>query len=464
MEEIKVSIIMPCLNAGEYIGEAIESILHQTLKEIELNIVDAGSIDNTLEIIKIYQKNDDRIVFLHSDQKSLGYQYNLGIQNARGKYIGFVESDDYIHAQMYEKMYDMAEQEHLDFAKSDFSMFIGERKKQLLLKYSILLSKGDGVYGKAICPADYPEFMKRDVNIWNGIYNREFLLKNQIFFNTTQGAAFQDLGFVIKSFVSAKKIMYMKIPSYYYRKDNMAASVYNHSDHIRFVMNEFRCAWEYMKERSIKSPFRAVVFKRCFGMFCAYFDYSRFHGGFDKTLQEDVPLFMHYLAECYKELDYFEIRENQLDASLSLSVLENMDCFETVRYSIDSSERNMKINFFNKVRKRSLIIFGAGENGTAMYAFLRKNRVETVLCFCDNDRSKAGTKIMGEICILPDMLQEQFRERLHEILFIVAVESYFSDICRQLEKLGVNRKNIILYTSILPHNAFEINMEDYSNE
>ena len=166
MEEIKISVIMPCLNAGEFIGEAIESILCQTLNEIELNIIDSGSTDNTLEVIEEYQKKDNRIVLLHSDQKSLGYQYNLGMQNARGKYIGFVESDDYIHTQMYEKMYEIAEYECLDFVKSDFHMFIGNRKEQLLLKYSILLSKGDKVYGKVICPTDYPEFIKRDVNIW----------------------------------------------------------------------------------------------------------------------------------------------------------------------------------------------------------------------------------------------------------------------------------------------------------
>ena len=269
MKEIKISVIMPCLNSEKYISEAIESVLNQTLKEIELNIVDAGSTDNTLEIIENYRQRDDRVVLLHSDQKSMGYQYNMGIQNAKGKYIGFVESDDYIHEEMYERMFEAAEQNEIDFVKSDFDMFIGGKDSRLFLNYAVLSSRGKSIYEKVISPADYPEFIKRDVNIWNGIYNREFILINQVSFSATKGASFQDLGFVIKSFVSAKKIMYLQNPSYFYRKDNANASVYNRSKHILFVMNEFESVWEFMKERGIKAPFRAAVFKRCFHMFGA---------------------------------------------------------------------------------------------------------------------------------------------------------------------------------------------------
>ena len=162
---------MPCLNSEKYISEAIESVLNQTLKEIELNIVDAGSTDNTLEIIENYRQRDDRVVLLHSDQKSMGYQYNMGIQNAKGKYIGFVESDDYIHEEMYERMFEAAEQNEIDFVKSDFDMFIGGKDSRLFLNYAVLSSRGKSIYEKVISPADYPEFIKRDVNIWNGIYN-----------------------------------------------------------------------------------------------------------------------------------------------------------------------------------------------------------------------------------------------------------------------------------------------------
>ena len=87
--------------------------------------------------------------------------------------------------------------------------------------------KKEKLYGKVFNPEDYPEILYRDVNMWNGIFKRDFLLESEVVLNTTVGASFQDMGFVMKSFISAKKVMYIKVPSYYYRKDNENASIYN---------------------------------------------------------------------------------------------------------------------------------------------------------------------------------------------------------------------------------------------
>ena len=81
----KVSIIMPSLNVGSYIRECIESVLAQTLSDIEVLCVDAGSTDGTLEILEKYAKKDSRVRVIHSDRKSYGYQMNLGIQEANSE-------------------------------------------------------------------------------------------------------------------------------------------------------------------------------------------------------------------------------------------------------------------------------------------------------------------------------------------------------------------------------------------
>lgn len=464
MENIKVSIIMPCLNAKKFIEESIESIINQTLKELEIIIVDAGSVDGTVEIIKSYQKKDSRIKFIESSKKSLGYQYNIGIHNATGKYIGFVESDDYIHSMMYERLYNIAEEQILDFVKSDFDMFIEDNGNHLLLNYSILSSKKDNLYGQVINPKDYPDILYRDVNMWNGIFNKKFLIENQVILNETEGAAFQDMGFVIKNFVSANRAMYIKIPSYYYRKDNMNASVYNYTRHIRFVTDEFRFVWEYMTDKHISTPFRAVIFKRCFSMFCAYYDYIRFHGEFSESIQEKVDQYIDYFRECFMKLKYSELREEKLDDSLSLRLLDNKEGFETVRKYIDYSERMQKIDFYNMLKGRLLIIFGAGEYGTACYAFLRRNHVETILCFCDNDKNKEHKKIMGKICVSPESVQMQYQDELPKILFIIANELHHREIKKQLLDMGVEGDNIIQCLNILPHSAFELDMEELKNE
>ena len=86
----KVTVIMPSLNVRKYISTCIESVLAQTLQDIEILAVDAGSDDGTLEILQDYARRDERIRLIHSDKRSYGYQINLGISLAQGDYIGIV--------------------------------------------------------------------------------------------------------------------------------------------------------------------------------------------------------------------------------------------------------------------------------------------------------------------------------------------------------------------------------------
>ena len=87
---MKISIIMPSLNVVEYIDECIKSVLNQTLTDIEILCVDAGSEDGTWEKLEQYASNDVRVKLIRSERKSYGYQMNLGIKAAKGEYIGIV--------------------------------------------------------------------------------------------------------------------------------------------------------------------------------------------------------------------------------------------------------------------------------------------------------------------------------------------------------------------------------------
>lgn len=118
-QNMKISIILPSLNVGHYISECMESAINQTLEDIEIICVDAGSTDGTLEILREYERRDSRIKVVVSDKKSMGYQYNLGMNTASGEYIGFLEGDDYIPREMYKELYDVAHANDVDFVKSD---------------------------------------------------------------------------------------------------------------------------------------------------------------------------------------------------------------------------------------------------------------------------------------------------------------------------------------------------------
>ena len=123
----KLTIILPSLNVANYIHTCINSVLSQTLRDIEIICVDAGSTDGTLEILREYEKKDNRIKVIVSDIKSYGYQMNLGIQAANGKYIGIVETDDFVDKNMFYCLYALAE-------KYDVSMPIVDQVNEVLFE------------------------------------------------------------------------------------------------------------------------------------------------------------------------------------------------------------------------------------------------------------------------------------------------------------------------------------------
>ena len=96
MNEIKVSVIIPVYNTENYLRECLDSVLAQTLREIEVICVDDGSTDNSLNILKEYQNKDTRIVVLTQENRSAGAARNYGLSIAKGKYLSFLDSDDFL--------------------------------------------------------------------------------------------------------------------------------------------------------------------------------------------------------------------------------------------------------------------------------------------------------------------------------------------------------------------------------
>lgn len=112
----KISIIIPSYNEENNISRCLDSVLNQTFTDFEVLCVDDGSSDSTFEIIKQYSKNDDRIVPLKNPQKGVSSARNFGIENAKGDFIGFVDSDDFIQPQMYEFLFRAVTENNCDFS------------------------------------------------------------------------------------------------------------------------------------------------------------------------------------------------------------------------------------------------------------------------------------------------------------------------------------------------------------
>lgn len=259
-QNIKVSVIIPVYNVEEYLHECIESVISQSLKEIEIICVNDGSTDNSLQILKEYAIEDPRIKIINKDNAGYGHTMNLGMDYASGEYIGIVESDDYIEEGMYETLYKTAHEHDLDFVKSNFYRF--QKGDTYFQKYYNNIARKEENYNKIINPQEYQQCFTFVMNTWSGIYKREFIQKNNIRHSQTPGASFQDNGFWFKTNVCATRTMYIKDAFYMNRRDNPNSSVQNPKK-ILCMNEEYELIYKFLEEKNIKEKYMDVYnFKR----------------------------------------------------------------------------------------------------------------------------------------------------------------------------------------------------------
>ena len=251
----KVSIIIPTYNVEMYLVECMESVIHQTLKDIEIICINDGSTDGSLEILKSYAQKDDRIVLVDKENGGYGIAMNIGLEKATGEYIGIVEPDDFVKLDMYESLYQIAKDNDLDFVKADFYSFKRTDEDDMNMVYNHL-SKNPEDYNKVFNPSEDTEAIRYIMNTWSGIYKKEFIEKHHIRHNETPGASFQDNGFWFQTFIFATRAMIVDKPYYMNRRDNPNSSVHNREkvycmnieyDHIRDILMEHPELWERFK-------------------------------------------------------------------------------------------------------------------------------------------------------------------------------------------------------------------------
>lgn len=264
----KVSVIIPIYNVSQYLRECLESVVRQTLKELEIICVNDGSTDNSLEIIHEYAARDDRIVVIDGPNRGYGKAMNMGLDRATGEYIGIVEPDDYISLIMFEDLYRIAKRNELDMVKADFYRFERNEHGDMEMHY-VCLDNSKSRYGVLLCPEKDPSLIRFTMNTWSGIYRRSMVEKYHIRHNETPGASFQDNGFFFQTMIYAKRAMIINYPYYRNRQNNPNSSVNsrnkvycsnNEYAFIRDILMQDRDVWEQFKYMYVWKMFHNYLF------------------------------------------------------------------------------------------------------------------------------------------------------------------------------------------------------------
>ena len=204
-ENVKVSVVMPIYNAFDYLKPAIDSVLNQTLTDIELICVDDGSTDNSLSILKEYQQQDDRVRIVTENNAGPSLARNKGLQRARGKYVIFLDADDFYDYALLEKLYDLAEEQSLDIAICKFDIYNNRKAK---FEDNIRSDHGeifDG--GKVVSKNNYPDVILSCTTgyVWNKLFRKEFLLEKELTFDIDL-RVFEDTYFVVTALSLADRV------------------------------------------------------------------------------------------------------------------------------------------------------------------------------------------------------------------------------------------------------------------
>lgn len=431
---IKVSIIMPSLNVEPYIEKCITSVLEQTLQDIEIICVDAGSTDGTMEKIERYAREDDRIHLIRSDVKSYGYQMNLGIKGAKGKYIGIVETDDFVAKDMYSILYDIAEANELDMVKANYCNFVSITEREFFLWPNPLRESHQVYCNRIVCPRNIPEIYLADANVWSGIYKRDFLIRNDITFCESSGAAFQDIGFLQQTISCATKAWYSDKTFYRYRADRDDSSVKSPRG-LSYARTEF--------ERLVSFPQIQKKIQNKHGF------YTRMLSVFLVELKKLLPLAdFDTNSPCVR--DDFEWFCDELKTNYQYSYMDShKDEFEQIVRNIDDyigtfrQEYKKKSDHRDRVlsvaKKNKTIIFGAGVRGGQLLNFMLSHKCKPV-AICDNSQEKWTDPAVS----LPVLPLQKCMELYGDAFYIIANKKNATDIKKQLENEGVHKDNIAI--------------------
>lgn len=429
----KVSVIMAVLNGMPYFPEALESVQNQTLQELEILVVDAGSTDGTLDYVAQKQAKDNRIKLLHSPVKSMGKQCNMALEAARGKYIGFCESDDFLELTMFEDLYLLGEgKPEADGVISNFFMTTGEGKSQINYKHSLFSRQNQEKIGQCTSYDEFSVLQYGLVYMWHGIYPKDFLDKYQIRLNETSGAAFQDAGFVEQVKLHSRCYAFTEKAYYHYRRDNDNSSGFKKGVSL-FAVQEFQYALTsfFQKNKGV-SEREWKIFQKYFYMFTYYYQIESLwldsidHGDKIVELQkmivdlwERVPLHLQLSAN---------------DDMLSLFLRDLSGFHLAFKEKAQEKKENIKKILSVLKMKEQVVLFGFGEIGRNYQGLFRHTLPQLQVICCDNNED---LRINGVIST------EESTKKYPNAVYLQTVENAWLPMCQQLLGLGIEKEQIL---------------------
>ena len=344
MNNVKVSVIVPCYNAEKFLHKCLDSLVDQTLEDIEIICVNDCAKDSTQEILEEYAEKDKRIsIIKHEKNQGLSAARNTGIAKAVGDYIAFVDSDDYVDVTMMEKLYNKALKTKAELVIGNIYLYFEDTgKTEIFRNYRFFTF----LSGRVFTLDEYPALVSC-IAAWDRLYKRELITDNNLKFPV--GLVYEDQPFSIQAMSLAKGITVVNEPLYYYRKNAGGSITDNEKKNDKYKFNFLEItalSKNFMKEQGTYDIFRK--------------EYMRYHFFNAAVHQHNIKnrdtfkLFFDKMRELTSEEDFEALHEMQLEylAERYLEALESNRYTDFYKLTKTISFGKSFLNIFTPKRKR----------------------------------------------------------------------------------------------------------------
>lgn len=371
MDNIKISVILPVYNTENYLEEALDSILNQTMiDDIEVLMLDDGSSDDSRYIIEKYALDYENFHAFHNENMGQGRERNFGIKHAKGEYIHFMDADDYILPDAYEKLYGAAKSGNYDFVMGKACRFTRNSNWNDFLYDTIFKGIGDFL----------PTTIKQtnslvyNTTCWDKLIKRDFILKNDIYFPDMNIIA-EDVPFMMKMHDMADEIAMVNENVYYWRYRSDLSSDTQQKDIQKFKdrIISLNILNEYLEDNDVEKEIKEAVYYKWLTH-----DLKIYFNRFKEYSQEDVGYLINEINKVVESIpEDIRLKLNSyLKVMYAIMKEKDMDCFNRFADKENEIKANPSLLCDIKDEYKNLIDFKDDAQKEELVAYLKDIKIK----------------------------------------------------------------------------------------
>ena len=471
MNAPKISVIMPIYNVEDYLEETLNSILNQTFFEnLEILMIDDGSTDDSRYIIEKYALDYDNFHAFHKENEGSGIARNFGMEHAQGEYICFLDPDDLIACDGYEKLYNLAIKNDSDIVTSNFTKFGRYNSWK-----DILSKKSFGDLDSVVDCITLREMHSLiwDTTSWNKLFKKDFLDANNILF-PNKNIVYQDIPFTLRAYILADKISIYPEIFYYWRirrssnlsRTQQIAKMKNFNDRIESIS----ICMDVLKNEHVSDSLKNDLYKKFLNhdLFLFLKRYHLYPDDSTEPLLKKINNLLNIMPteikedlNSFKKIIYKMVENNDINGLNYFSSL-NYDLMENPHIPPELDEIYVKyIDFDNDALSEDLIVkkqelADYDENNiylefTESINYLSDNHIhKTKATFVDSNNNEHPLDINGNVIILPvNLIKDKCRSNIKM--------GYIDDNFKKESYLQNSKRQVIRYS------GFDIEIGTESN-